>query len=174
MFRAYSRMLVFAAALLLGIQVPGFVEQYRQRVDAHFREVSANIEGFKRTADRMFQGNLRSLITYYERSGDQVFRSDAASLTIIVDRFERMEAEQARMSGNSVAVALHVLFAADEELFDETLQQYSYTVPLNQLSLFWGVGLALVLMLTLDCCWFGCKKCVGMIRRHRHTSDTIG
>ncbi len=174
MFRAYSRMLVFAAALLLGIQVPGFVEQYRQRVDAHFREVSANIAGFQRTADRMFQGNLRSLITYYERSGDQVFRSDAASLTIIVDRFERMEAEQARMSGNSVAVALHVLFAADEELFDETLQQYSYTVPLNQLSLFWGVGLALVLMLTLDCCWFGCKKCVGMIRRHRHTSDTIG
>ena len=46
-FRAYSRLAVFAVGILLGIQVPSFVEQYNQRIDAHFREVNINISGFK-------------------------------------------------------------------------------------------------------------------------------
>ena len=61
-FRAYSRLAVFAVGILLGIQVPSFVEQYNQRIDAHFREVNINLSGFQDTADRLFDGDLEALI----------------------------------------------------------------------------------------------------------------
>jgi hypothetical protein len=70
---------LFAVGLLLGIQVPSFIDQYQQRIDAHFREVSINITGFQDTADRLFSGDLESLIAYYRKSNDEVFQRDAAS-----------------------------------------------------------------------------------------------
>ena len=51
MFGAYARLVIFAAGLLLGIQVPAFVDQYKNRVAAHYLEVSANIAGFQATAN---------------------------------------------------------------------------------------------------------------------------
>jgi len=65
LLQTYSRLLLFAAALLLGIQIPSFIDQYEKRVDAHFQEVSINISGFQNTADLMFGGDLQQLIAYY-------------------------------------------------------------------------------------------------------------
>ena len=124
-------MLIFAAGLLLGIQVPAFIDQYQQRVDAHFREVSANISGFQATADAFFEGDLDALVSYYRHSDDAVFSHDADSVNNVVQRFRRLSAEQQAMQAGRLAVALHVLFAADSELRSEALAQYSYTVPLN-------------------------------------------
>ncbi|MBS25040.1 MAG: hypothetical protein CMQ28_05295, partial [Gammaproteobacteria bacterium] len=46
-FRASIRLAIFAVGILFGIQVPSFVKQYDERIDAHFREVSINISGFQ-------------------------------------------------------------------------------------------------------------------------------
>jgi len=161
---AYARLLIFAAGLLLGIQVPAFVIQYSQRVDAHFREVSANIAGFQATADELFAGNLDDLIAYYRRSPDPVFSRDATGLDNLVGRFRRISAEQQALEGNALAVALHVLLAADPELRREALNQYSYTVPLNGIALQWGLGLAVLAMVMLDLAWFGCRRCGRWLR----------
>lgn len=163
----YCRLVIIAGAVLLGIQVPSFVEQYQQRVDAHFLEVSANISGFRTTANLLFGGDLQQLIAYYANSNDPVFQRDANSIQLIVDRYDRMAAEQAAMQGNLLAVAWHVMFVADPELFNETLDRYSYTVPLNALAVQWGLALAVVLTLTLDGLLFGCSKCIRYLR-HRN------
>lgn len=166
---AYSRLVVFACALLLGIQVPSFIEQYKQRVDAHFREVSANISGFQSTANLLFNGDLDQLVAYYANSNDAVFERDAQSVGNIVSRFRRLSMEQAAMQEDLVSVALHVMFAPDQELFDEALAQYSYTVPLNALAVQWGLALAIILTLSVDGVLFGCGKCIGYVRsRRRH------
>ena len=94
LFRTYSRLLLFAIGLLLGIQVPSFINQYQQRIDTHFREVSINIAGFQDTAERLFSGDLEALIAYYQNSNDEVFQSDAVSIQLIVDRYYRIRAEQ--------------------------------------------------------------------------------
>ena len=46
MLRAYLRLVVFALGLLVGVQVPGFVDQYAKRVSAHYIEASKNFAGF--------------------------------------------------------------------------------------------------------------------------------
>jgi len=167
LLQTYVRLLIFAAALLLGIQIPSFIDQYGQRVDAHYREVSVNISGFQNTADLLFGGDLQQLIAYYANSNDTVFERDANSIQLIADRYARFAAEQAALADNLLAVAVHVLLAPDQEIFDETMAQYSYTVPLNSLAIQWGLALAIALILFLDFSLFGCRKCYGYLRRRK-------
>ena len=82
LLKTYSRLLIFGFGLLLGIQVPNFVDQYSRRIDAHYQEVSENISGFQSTADLLFSGDLEELIRYYRQSNDAVFESDAQSIAI--------------------------------------------------------------------------------------------
>ncbi|MDP6415757.1 MAG: DUF2937 family protein, partial [Gammaproteobacteria bacterium] len=137
-----------------------FIDQYQQRIDAHFREVSINISGFQSTADVLFEGDLDALIAYYQASDDEVFQRDAASIRMIVDRYNRLSIEQQAMQDNMVAMAFHVIFTADREFFDETLQQYSYTVPLNSIAIQWGLALAVFITLLIDLTVFACIRCV--------------
>ena len=173
--RTYSRLLLFAGGLLLGIQVPSFIDQYEKRVDAHYQEVSANISGFQSTAQLLFDGELEALISYYQSSNDEVFKRDAGSIRIIADRFNRISAERVALAGNLLNVAFHVLLRPDREIFDETISQYSYTVPLNSLAVQWGLALAVFLIISIDLCWFGCVKCVGLLggRHRKHRSKIV-
>ena len=167
LLKTYSRLLIFAIGLLLGIQVPNFVDQYERRIDAHYQEVSANISGFQTTADLLFSGDLEALIAYYQRSNDAVFESDAHSIRNIVDRYNRISSERAALSGSGLAAAMHILLYADDEFIDETFTQYGYTVPLNLTAIEWGLALALLLTITIDLGLFGCVKCAGLITRKK-------
>ena len=170
LLKTYSRLFIFAGGLLLGIQVPNFVDQYERRIDAHYLEVSANISGFKSTADLLFSGDMEALITYYAKSNDLVFESDAQSIRGIVDRYNRISNEQQALSRNILATAMHVLLYADDEFLDETFDQYGYTVPLNMLAVEWGLAIALLLTIAIDLGLFGCVKCAGLINRKKKTS----
>jgi hypothetical protein len=167
LLKTYNRLFIFAAGLLLGIQVPNFVDQYERRIDAHYLEVSANISGFQSTADRLFSGNMEALITYYAESNDLVFESDAQSIRVIVARYSRISNEREALSRNIFAAAMHVLLYADAEFIDETFEQYGYTVPLNMLAVGWGIAIALLLTITIDLGVFGCVKCAGLINRRK-------
>lgn len=163
LLKTYSRLLIFAIGLLLGIQVPNFVDQYERRIDAHYQEVSANISGFQTTADLLFSGDMEALIAYYQQSNDAVFESDAQSIRNIVDRYNRISSERAALSGSALAAAMHIVFYADDEFIGETFAQYGYTVPLNLLAIEWGLALALLLTIAIDLGLFGCVKCAALI-----------
>ncbi len=170
LLKTYSRLFIFAGGLLLGIQVPNFIDQYERRIDAHYLEVSANISGFQSTADLLFSGDIQALITYYADSNDLVFESDAQSIRSIVARYSRISNEREALSGNILTRAMHVILYADDEFIGETFEQYGYTIPLNMLAVEWGLAIALLLTITIDLGLFGCVKCVGLINRKKKTS----
>tara|TARA_B110000858_G_scaffold115070_1_gene131496 strand:- start:7716 stop:8252 length:537 start_codon:yes stop_codon:yes gene_type:complete len=163
LLKTYSRLFIFAGGLLLGIQVPNFVDQYERRIDAHYLEVSSNISGFQSTADLLFSGDMEALISYYVHSNDSVFESDAQSIRSIVDRYNRISNEREALSGGILATAIHVILHADDEFIDETFDQYGYTVPLNLLAVEWGLAIALLLTIAIDLGLFGCVKCARLI-----------
>ena len=160
-------MALFAIGLLLGIQVPSFMDQYQQRIDAHFREVSINITGFQDTADQLFSGDLESLITYYRESNDEVFQRDADSIRLIVDRYNRITTEQTALQGNMAASAWHIAFVSDREFFNEAMEQYSYTVPLNSIAIQWGLVLAVLSTLAIDLMVFGSTQFFRLLMHRR-------
>ncbi|MFI8747809.1 DUF2937 family protein [Pseudomonas sp. NPDC077186] len=145
MLRSYLRLALFACGLLLGVQVPGFVDDYGKRVEAHRLESQQSLKGFQDTARRFFKGDLDALVAHYRVSDDAVMRSDAQSLAHLVQRAALLEREWQAMQGPWYAQAWHLATAADGELFEETLEAYRYQVLLTPEAMLWGLSCALLL-----------------------------
>ncbi|MDN5509332.1 MAG: DUF2937 family protein, partial [Pseudomonas sp.] len=54
MLLSYLRLVLFAVGLLVGVQVPGFINDYAKRVEAHLIEAQTGLRGFESTAQQFF------------------------------------------------------------------------------------------------------------------------
>ena len=161
----YLRLSLFSIGLLIGIQVPAFIDQYAKRVDAHFVEAEQNMAGFQQTADRYFSGDIDKLIKHYQQSDDQVFNDDAANIRFLHHRVQFLEKEMQMLSRSAVFRAYHVLFGHDKKLFDETFQHYSYALLLNPQALIWGIVFAFCLTILVEALILGCAAAIKSRRR---------
>ncbi|NBA95875.1 DUF2937 family protein [Pseudomonas sp. R5(2019)] len=144
MLRSYLRLVLFTFGLLVGVQVPGLINDYSQRVEAHRNEALEGLKGFNETARRFFDGDLQALVAHYRNSDDPVFRSDAISIASLLGRFQTLEREWLALQGPWYVRAWHVLAVPDPQLRDETLNGYSYQILLAPSAIAWGLGFALV------------------------------
>jgi len=166
MLRSYLRLVLFAIGLLVGVQVPGVITDYTQRVEAHRIEAQQNLRGFSETAQRFFNGDLQALVAHYRASEDPVFRSDAQSIGGLLARNQMLEREWQALQGPWYARAWHVFAEADPQLRQETLNGYSYQVLLAPEAIAWGIACALVLAWVVECVilfigwtlWFGRRR----------------
>ena len=150
MLRSYLRLVVFAFALLVGVQAPALISAYQQRVEAHALESEQGLSGFRQTAERFFAGDLNALVAHYRASNDAVMQSDAQSVSHLVARAALLERERQTMQGPWYQQAWHMLSAADRDLLDETLSAYQYQVLLTPQAIAWGLGCALLLAWIAD------------------------
>ena len=130
--------------LLLGVQVPGFIDDYAKRVDAHRLEAAQNIQGFQQTAGQFFNGSLEELVRHYRSNSDPVFQRDGENLDRLMRRARMLDAEWQAMQGPWYARAWHMLRAPNHELLMETYASYSYQVLLKPEVIAWGLGCALL------------------------------
>lgn len=145
MFRSYLRLALFALGLLVGVQVPGFVDDYGKRVEAHRLEAQQALKGFRETAKRFFKGDLDALVAHYRTSDDPVMRSDAQSVAVLVERANWLEREWQAMHGPWYAQVWYLAVAADRQLLQETYDAYRYQVLLVPEAIAWGIACALLL-----------------------------
>ena len=145
MLRSYLRLLVFTFGLLVGVQVPGFITDYSQRLEAHRLEAQQSLKGFRATAEKFFKGDLDALVAHYRVSDDPVMRSDGQSVAALVSRDAQLEAEWWAMQGAWYQRVWHLITAADRPLLEETYNGYSYQVLLAPEAIAWGLSCALLL-----------------------------
>lgn len=145
MFKSYLRLALFALGLLVGVQVPGFIDDYSKRVEAHRLESEQSLSGFRETARRFFKGDLDALVAHYQASKDEVMRSDAESVSLLVDRSAFLERESKAMQGPWYGQLWHLATAADMDLLEETYAAYRYQVLLAPEAIAWGIACALLL-----------------------------
>jgi hypothetical protein len=141
MLAGYIRLIVFAVGLLVGVQLPGFVDQYVKRVSAHQSEAAKDFSGFQQTADKYFGGDVQALIAHHAADADHAFQDEAADIRTLYDRLTAWNAELAALRGPLPRQILHVLLHPNAEILAETRAEYSYTVPLNPAAVICGVGL---------------------------------
>ncbi len=145
MIRSYLRLALFALGLLLGVQVPGFIDDYAKRVEAHRLESEQSLSGFRDTAQRFFDGDLQRLVGHYRNSRDPVMQSDARSVGLLVERSALLEQESLAMQGPWYRQIWHLATAADAQLLAETRAAYRYQVLLAPEAIAWGIACALFL-----------------------------
>lgn len=143
-------LILFAAGLLLGVQIPNFVDQYEKRIDAHYLEVNENFKGFQEIANRFFNGSIEALIRKHETSGEPVFEAEAEPLRKIFERKIRFEREHLAMQASLFGQVKHVVIEGDQEIIDETYRNYSPNLPLESSAIIWGVSVALVMTILFE------------------------
>lgn len=168
--REYLRLAIFAIGLLCGVQIPAFVDQYQKRVDAHLLEAQQNLAGFKLTAERYFEGDIEKLITHYRNSTDSVFKRDAENVQLIFEREQSLQAQWDNLSAGIIKRAYYLLTDHNPQILQETISQYSYTVPLNPSALGWGIGIALLFAALFDMSMGVCVKTCSVCYRAVRTS----
>ena len=146
----YLIVIVACISLLIGLQVPNFVDQYQKRVDAHLREVTVNLLPFQEIANKYFGGDMNKLIELHRNSGVKPFQEEGTAIEKMVQRKLRFEADLAALKTSLPMKALHVLLHGDQEILDEALGQYSYAVPLNQDAIVFGAGVAIAILLLVE------------------------
>lgn len=150
MLRAYVRLLCFAAGLLAGVQVPGFIQQYEVVVSAHLAEARRALEPFAAIAERHFNADLADLIAHYQANPDAVIGETGDGVAALAARVAHLEAERAALSGPWYRSAWHVGAGGDRELLRETAAGYNYRVPLQPTAIAWGLGIGLLLALLAE------------------------
>jgi hypothetical protein len=148
--RAYLRLVLFTLGLLVGVQAPGFIDQYSKRVSAHYSEAQKSFAGFQHNADQYFGGSVEALIAHHEASDDAVFRDEAKNVAAIYARLKKLALELEAMNRPLPSQIVHVLFYPDKEILDETMAAYSYTVPLNPQAIACGLLVGLLLALLVE------------------------
>ena len=149
MIYRYLAIVVALAATLAGLQVPGFIQQYEQRAEAHLAEVSANLSGFQKIADRRHGGSIEALIAHHARSTDATFRDEAEVIGSMIDRRNTFQKQVAGLSGSLSGQVAFLAGQADRELVSETIDGYRWVITLDRESLICG-GIALVIGLGLS------------------------
>ena len=132
MLRAYVRLVMFALGLLVGMQLPSFIDQYQKRVDAHLLEAEDNFQLFQRTADRHFGGDVDAMIAHHEKSPDPVFNEDADSIRHLWQRVQLWRIENDALSHGWIASAWHIAFHANADIYRETYHAFTHTIVLTQ------------------------------------------
>jgi hypothetical protein len=146
----YLIVIIACVSLLGGLQIPNFVDQYQKRLDAHLREVTANLQPFQDIANKYLEGNLTKLIELNRKSVDRPLQEEGNAIQQMADRKLRFEADIAALQTILPLKALHIFWYGDQEIFDEAIAQYSYNVPLDQDALFFGAGVAFVFLIMAE------------------------
>lgn len=150
LIRHYVTLVVFAIGLLLGVQVPNFVDQYEKRVDAHYLEAKEDLSGFQKIADRYHHGSITALIAQHDVSADRTFRAEAGPIRGLYERERRFEKERDALRTSFAAKVLHVALDGDTAVIRETYDNYSANVPLNANAIGCGLTLAMGICLILE------------------------
>ena len=151
MLLSYLRLVLFAAGLLIGVQVPGFINDYVKRVEAHLIEAQTSLSGFQGTANQFFKGDMQALVAHYRASEDPIFRSDADSLSNMLNRQLALDKQFQAMQGPWYIRFLQVALAADPDIRKETWNGYSYQILLTPEAMIWGMSGALLLSFGIEC-----------------------
>ena len=146
----YLRLILFAIGLLVGVQVPGFVDQYAKRVSAHQMEVVRNFRGFQENADQYFGGSVPALIEHHESSADDAFKSEGRTIHDMYGRLSSLTAEVDALRAPLLQRIIHVALYPNRGILDETLAAYSYTVPIDPAAVICGVLSGTVLAMLVE------------------------
>lgn len=168
----YLIVVIACIALLIGMQIPNFVDQYEKRLDAHLREVTVNLQPFQEIANKYLAGDLAKLVELNRKSDAKPLQDEGAAIEAMMLRKLRFEADMAAMQTSLPMKALHILLHGDQEILDESRKQYSYTVPINPDALMFGGGIAILILIAAELLFALARITAAQLWRRLRTPST--
>ncbi len=146
----YLRLILFTSGLLLGVQVPGFIDQYGKSLQAHLLESSLSLEEFEKDAQRYFDGNLNKLIAHYQNNPDPVIKDGGDSIAAIYNRNLTLTQAWASFTTSAYGAYTHVIFEPLIDIKNEVWSSYTYSIVLNLSAIISGLTCGFLLSLLVE------------------------
>lgn len=160
LLQRYCLKLVFALTLLLGLQIPNFLQQYEIRLDGHYIEAKNHLLEYQMIADRHFASDLQALITKHKNSDEKSFQDEAVVIGNLFNRFNYLQAQKNRLNAPLVERLLFLAGQLNTPLFTETQNSYNAEIVLNKNAISVGLVFALLSSLLLELLFFMSALCV--------------
>lgn len=171
--KRYSLQLVFTLSLLLGLQLPNFLQQYELRLQGHFAEAKQQLAQYQTLADQYFSGDLQTLVKHHKNSAERVFRDEAV---LIDNSHKRVQYLQQQIDNLTQPIWYRLGLLPQQiqqPIFQEAWKGYQANILLNQQAIIVGVSVAVLLMLTLELTLFILKRLIYALfkgqQRHKRT-----
>lgn len=164
MLYRYLLMLIAVMTAFVGVQIPNFITQYQQRLDAQYSEAMVYYRQYQQIATNHFGGDLQRLIDHHRSSSDVAIRDSAEPIQTLVNRVERFRNQQQGLQTSYLGQLWFIATQSDQELRDSTWRLYSYNVPFTQQALVTGLVVAALVVIGLDLLLSGCGR---LLRRRR-------
>jgi len=156
----YFRLILFIPAMLCGLQLPGFVDQYGKSLSSHLNEAAASLNEFQDDADKYFNGSLEKLIQHYSASNDQVFNDGGQSIQAIYQRHALLKSALTRFGENEYGPYYQSFIEPIPDIQQEVWQAFTHTVVQDSSSIVIGVLCGIHVALLFGGC-FGLLKIIG-------------
>lgn len=148
--KRYSLQLIFTLGLLLGLQLPHFLQQYELRLQGHFAEAQLQFAQFQSLADIYFDGDLQALINKHKNSKIALFRDEAVIIENSYLRILQLQ-QQVSLLKQPIYYRLAALTRATQQpIFNETWRSYEANIVLNQAAIIVGISIAIMLVLMIE------------------------
>lgn len=155
----YMRLILFVCGVLLGVQVPAFVEQYGQRLQAHTMEAKLSLGEFQRDADRFFGGDLKQLLAHYRQNPDQVIRAGGESIDALYQRYQLLDSALERFNQSAYSGYRQLLLEPLVDIRSEVWQHFSHTIMLDGRAIAIGLLLGFLISILCELCLVFLGKC---------------
>lgn len=142
----YLKLAVLIFGVLIGVQIPGFVSQYGQNLDARVAESSKGLSQFQQDADQYFNGNLQQLLEHYDRNQDPVIVAGGQSIKALVLRNQMLTQAQSNFHQSLYSPYLQVFVSPIAEIRQDVWNHYEYKVILNAEAISIGVIFGLMVL----------------------------
>lgn len=150
MLYRYLLLLIAVMSAFVGVQIPNFLTQYQQRLDAQYSEAMVYYRQYQDIATAHFGGDVQRLIDHHRSSPDAAIRDSAEPIQTLVNRIARFQSQQRGLQTGYLGQLWFLASQADSELRDSTWRMYSYNVPFTQQALITGLLFALLVVVMLD------------------------
>ncbi|XQW86601.1 DUF2937 family protein [Thalassotalea piscium] len=152
---------LFTLMFLLGIQLPAFINAYRQHLSGHLNEAKTFLNQYQSIADLQYQGNIEQLVAAFQNNSDIAIKQISS---VITNNIESVHTYQQQLFQLEDANYLRRIYYFITELdFDkavETLRNFVPAIPLEINALITGFILSLLLSTLLKISYLGGKKII--------------
>jgi len=152
--------LVLVVAVVAGGLVPGFIEQYRQRLGGRLDQARLDLAAWQKIADQLFRGDLNELIRHHAASPDPAFHSEAVviqQLVVTVQHLQQaVDALRAGLPQQISYLAVHL----DVSLARATMADWTPTFSLSLQGLAFAILFALIVWLLFHGLWWTLARLV--------------
>jgi hypothetical protein len=164
----YSKFILFACGVLVGIQLPGFVGQYGKSLESHYLESNLSLAEFQDDADQYFSGDLLKLIEHYQINPDQVFNAGGESIDAIYNRNQLLESKLVEFNSSEYLAFKQVYLSPVPDIRNEVWSNYTFSVTLDKFAVAFGLLSGFLFALSLEIAYWLLRLPLKIMRKPKH------